>query len=201
MRRSRRTTVAAGLAGLLAAPVAAAHDTPGGRAGYVSSVTEIRPNVLGLQASVLGSADRLFVRNWSGKTVVILGADGTPLLRFDRSGVSRSRGAGTWSRVSAGTGYAWHDHRIGWYDARPPAAVEREPAASHLVRRWRIAGTVAGRPFVIRGLLGYSPPTGAGAGRSTLGRAGRGAAIALVVAVAGGLLALGARRASRSRAA
>lgn len=53
--------------------------------GYVSTVSALVPNVLGVNALVLGGDDR--ISNYSGKTVVILGYEGEPYLRFDKSGV------------------------------------------------------------------------------------------------------------------
>jgi len=41
--------------------------------GYVSTVSAVVPNVLGVNALVLGGDDRLRVSNYSGKTIVILG--------------------------------------------------------------------------------------------------------------------------------
>ena len=140
---------------LAAAPAAFAHGPFGPAKGYVSSVTSIEPNVLGLQASVAG--DRLVVRNWSTKTVTILGPDGRPYLRFGRRGVFASSGFG-WKRISAGTSYSWHDPRVRWTGRQAPEAVRRHPEQAHLLRAWRVQGSAGGKPFVIRGLLGYAPP-------------------------------------------
>src|SRR5207247_6388317 len=119
------------------------------------SVTSIEPNVLGLQASVVG--DRLVVRNWSTKTVTILGPDGRPSLRFGRRGIFADAGFG-WKRVSRGTSFGWHDPRVRWTARQPPEAVRRHPDRAHFLRSWSVRGSADGRPFVIRGLLGYSPP-------------------------------------------
>src|SRR5919199_3937741 len=83
MRRPVRLGLALpGLAvGALALAAAAYGHGPFGPVhGYVSTVSSIEPNVLGLEARVVG--DQLLLRNWSGKTVTILGPDGTPYLRF-----------------------------------------------------------------------------------------------------------------------
>jgi len=137
------------------APAAFAHGPFGPAKGYVSSVTSIEPNVLGLQASVVG--DRLVVRNWSTKTVTILGPDGRPYLRFGRRGVFASSEFG-WKRISGGTAYSWHDPRVRWTGRQAPEAVRSHPDRAHLLRAWRVRGSAAGEPFVIRGLLGYAPP-------------------------------------------
>jgi hypothetical protein len=146
------------LVAVATAAAAFAHGPFGQAKGYVSSVTSIEPNVLGLQATVVG--DRLVVRNWSTKTVTILGPDGRPYLRFGRRGVFASSGFG-WKRISGGTSYSWHDPRVRWSGRQPPAAVRRDPDRAHYLRAWSVPGTAAGKPFVIRGLLGYVPPPGA----------------------------------------
>jgi hypothetical protein len=159
MRRLRawRFPVAA-LVAIATAPAAFGHGPFGPAKGYVSSVTSIEPNVLGLQASVLG--DRLVVRNWSTRTVTILAPDGRPYLRFGRRGVFASSGF-RWKRVSGGTSYAWHDPRVRWTERQAPEAVRRHPEQAHLLRSWRVRGSAGGKAFVIRGLLGYAPPAAA----------------------------------------
>jgi hypothetical protein len=137
------------------APAALGHGPFGPATGYVSSVTSIEPNVLGLQASVVG--DQLLVRSWSTKTVTILGPDGRPYLRFGRRGIFASSGFG-WKRISGGTSYGWHDPRVRWTGRQAPEAVRRHPEQAHLLRAWRVRGSADGKPFVIRGLLGYAPP-------------------------------------------
>jgi hypothetical protein len=140
------------------APAAFGHGPFGPARGYVSSVTSIEPNVLGLQASVVG--DHLLVRNWSTRTVTILAPDGRPYLRFGRRGVFASSGFG-WKHVSGGTSYGWHDPRVRWTGRQAPEAVRRHPEQAHLLRAWRVRGSAGGKAFVIRGLLGYAPPPAA----------------------------------------
>jgi hypothetical protein len=137
------------------APAAFGHGPFGPVKGYVSSVTSIEPNVLGLQASVVG--DRLVVRNWSTRTVTILAPDGRPYLRFGRRGVFGTSGSG-WKRISGGTSYRWHDPRVRWTGRQAPEAVRRHPEQAHLLRAWGVRGSADGKLFVIRGLLGYAPP-------------------------------------------
>jgi hypothetical protein len=156
MTRVRAWPIPAVAVGVLAAaPATFAHGPFGPARGYVSSVTSIEPNVLGLQASVVG--DRLVVRNWSTRTVTILGPDGRPYLRFGRRGIFASSGFG-WKRISGGTSYAWHDPRVRWTGRQAPEAVRRRPEQAHLLRAWGVRGSADGKPFLIRGLLGYAPP-------------------------------------------
>jgi hypothetical protein len=144
--------VAGALAFALTAP---AHGPFGPAKGYVSSVSSIKPNVLGLEARVVG--DRLIVRNWSTKRVIIFASDGSPYLRLDRRGVFANNGFG-WKRVSSGTSFGWHDPRVRWVGRKPPEVVSRDPDQAHFLRSWRVPGTADGKRFVIRGLLGYAPP-------------------------------------------
>jgi hypothetical protein len=158
MRRRVRLALALSTLGIGAVALAAAaqgHGPFGPARGYVSSVSSIEPNVLGLQASVVG--DRLVIKNWSTKAVTILGPDGHPYLRFDRRGIFANQGFG-WKRVSSGTSFSWHDPRVRWTGRQPPAAVRRQPDKAHYLRAWSVRGSAAGKPFVIRGLLGYAPP-------------------------------------------
>ena len=149
--------------------------------GYVSNVSAVLPNVLGLTANVLGGDARLRVSNYSGKTVVVLGYQGEPYLRFTKAGVfvndrspaaflNRTRRPGglrpgladprarpSWRRVAVGASYAWFDHRIHWTESTEPPGVQRHPALIQRVFSWRVPGRADGRPFVISGILGYSP--------------------------------------------
>ena len=152
--RARGISIVAACA-LAAAPAAFGHGRFGPAKRYVSSVTSIEPNVLGLQASVVG--DQLVVRNWSTKTVTVLGPDGRAYLRFGRHGVFANQGFG-WKRISRGTSYGWHDPRVRWVGRQPPEVVRRQPERAHFLRAWSVRGLAGGKPFVIRGLLGYAPP-------------------------------------------
>jgi hypothetical protein len=204
----------------LAYPAATtAHRGTGGR-GYVSTFSGIQPNVLGVSVNVLGGDDRLRVSNYSGKTLVIVGYEGEPYLRFGDGGVFvNTRSPATylnrfryppalatgradasakpsWRRVARGVTFEWHDHRIHWAARQPPKAVAVDPDHMHLLRNWRVPGRADGKPVAITGFLGYVPPPGV--------RGGDGARSWLVpVGVAvGGIAAavsvgVGARRARR----
>src|SRR5215218_8525987 len=114
-------TVLTALAGV---SMAGAHGDAPHRPGYVSTVSELRPNIVGVLVQVLDGDQRLLLRNWSGRRILILGASWEPYLRFDARGVwenvasptsalnrpeggplPATRGAGPrWRRVSTGTG-------------------------------------------------------------------------------------------------
>ena len=63
-----------------------------------------------------------------------------------------------WQKVSDGNGFAWHDHRIVWTGAAEPPIVEQAPDVSHLIFRWSLPATAGGKPFRIKGFLGWAPP-------------------------------------------
>jgi hypothetical protein len=164
------TAVVAAFAALAVAGGAGAHGDPS-RTGFVSTVSSIEPAVPGLLAQIL-PGNLLSVRNWSGKTVVLDGPDGEPLVRFAGAEVHERDRAG-WRLVRRGTSHAWHDPRIHWTG---PA-----PERSGLVTRWRITGTADGRPFAVAGFIGYTATAADAEGLSKLAVAGlaAGAAVAL----------------------
>jgi hypothetical protein len=190
--------------------------------GYVSNISAVVPNVLGMSVNVLGGDERLRLSNYSGKSVVILGYQGEPYLRFAGSGVfvnelspasylNRTRKPGglkpgvadptaapRWHRVGVGASYEWYDHRIHWMKNRPPEGVRLHPERIQRIFTWRVPGQVAGKPFAITGLLGYSPPPESESRSSDwLEAAGLGTAGAL----AAGLLAVGVGARRRKRRA
>lgn len=195
------------------APAAEAHPKSSQQHGFVSTVSAIDPNVLGVRASVLGGDDRLLLQNLSGKTVVIFGYEGEPFLRFARAGVfrnvyspttylSRDRSNDTstpaiadasspplWKRVAESSSFAWHDRRIRWTKDALPASVRDEPDRPHHVRDWRVSGTAGGDRFAIVGFLGYAPRSDAATDDAQPGWAVR-VALALGVAALGAVGAL-----------
>ena len=164
-------------AALTAAPDARAH---GGTrsSGYVSTFSNLDPNVLGVLVNVFGPQEFLRVSNYSGKTLVVLGYHGEPYLRFTRSAVYENSASPTaylnasqtvpqsaaanaeprWNKVSRSSSYTWHDHRIVWTGAQPPPPVQESPDETHLIFNWRIPARADDRPFRITGFLGWSPP-------------------------------------------
>jgi hypothetical protein len=189
--------------------------------GYVSTVSVVVPNVLGVNALVLGGDDRLRVSNYSGKTIVILGYQGEPYLRFDKTGVyansfspaahlNRFRlprpvkpgvadpsAPPRWRRVARGVTYEWHDHRIHWTGREPPPGVREHPERIQRIFTWRVPARADGVRFAITGFLGYAPdPAKAKEDAGTSGWLLPSAIAAGVLAV-GALGGMGARRARR----
>src|SRR3954467_8983848 len=69
-----------------AVPAASAHRGTGGK-GYLSTVSGLEPNVVGIFVSVLSGDDRLRLSNYTHRPVTVLGYSGEPYLRFLRAGV------------------------------------------------------------------------------------------------------------------
>jgi hypothetical protein len=149
--------------------------------GYVSTVSALSPAVLGVDVAVLGGDDRLRISNYSGKTIVVLGYEHEPYLRFDgrgvwanvrspaahlnrfrrprplEPGVADSSAPPRWRLVGRGVTYEWHDHRIHWVASQPPEGVREHPDQIQRIFRWRVPGLANGKPFAITGFLGYAP--------------------------------------------
>jgi len=213
---ARLIVVAFALAALTAAPEAARAHGGTRSTGYVSTFANLDPNVLGVLVNVIGSRELLRVSNYSGETLVVLGYQREPYLRFTRSGVYENSASPTaylnasrtvpqsvagnaeprWKQVARSPSYTWHDHRIVWTGSQPPPAVQESPDETHLIFNWRIPARADGRPFRIKGFLGYSPlpATRDGGGASTwlIVTAAVGCALLLAAAVGAGV-----RRAKR----
>lgn len=162
---------------LTAAPAAA---DAAGPSDFRSEVTELAPDVDGVEAEVRGGDSFLELRVEEGHEVAVEGYSGEPYLRFRGDGtVERNlrspatyvnddrRGGGDvpakadpaaepqWERVGDGGTYAWHDHRIHWMqDTSPP--VERGQQVGGEYDPWRVDLTVDGEAVQVRGTLTYA---------------------------------------------
>jgi hypothetical protein len=176
-----RQLVVVAVAALVACPAALAHGDGAAR-GFRSAVESIRPAPSGLTVRVLDSDDELQLRNETGRTIVILGYDGEPYLRFSASGVFRNarspasylnldryakvdvpaeadpKAAPRWERVATGSIWSWHDHRIHWMSPIDPPRVRANPDRPQHVFDWKVPGRIEGRRLAISGRLDYSPP-------------------------------------------
>jgi hypothetical protein len=153
----RRAAVALVIA-LAVAPGALAHDIGRPHGGYQATFSNVSPPILGLQVAVLGGDQQLRMVNLSDKTIVILGPDGKPFLRFESTAVYRYEPvAGRWYQVASGNAYAWAEPRIAWSEPSPPEVVSAASNDAHFIRDWSIPGRADGKPFEIRGFLGWAP--------------------------------------------
>jgi hypothetical protein len=101
--------------------------------GYVSVVERIVPMHPGLLVDVVGRNERIAVRNLTRSNVVFFDANGERI-----------------ETIAAGDAGTWHEPRI--HEPGPP------PKQSGLIRRWQLRGEADGRPFIVKGFLGYAVP-------------------------------------------
>jgi hypothetical protein len=159
------------VAALALAPAAAAHgpiDPPA--SSYLARLSQLP---LGLNAKVIDGDQRLWLRVDPRRTVIVLDYQGAPYLRFSARGVQVNRAsamyylnqvpaeappphtgpgvAPSWSQVSTGHVYSWHDGRL-----HALATTALAPGATYL-GRWQIPVRVDGAPVAIAGGLYYRP--------------------------------------------
>ncbi len=223
---SRRPIVAALGALLLGLPAAAqaqsSTQTPAKESGspindqgsnynYRSNITSIAPNVPGLSLEVLEFADRLVLRNHTGKTVTVYGYQGEPYAQVLADGTvqlntrspayylnqnfyanvnvpSSASPSATpqWTVVDRTGQLEWHDHRIHWMSpALPPQVKDRGKRTK--IFDWQVPIQVGASKGAVNGELFWTPESGT--------KAPAAAIVALaVIALLGLLLVLFVRR-------
>jgi hypothetical protein len=175
------------LASLVFVPAAAAHPRAKGYArGFQSKILSVRPEVVGLDIRVVDADDRLRVSNKSGAELVVFGYDNEPYLRIGPNGVYRNERSPAaylnrdrfarvsvplkadpgaepeWRHMSPRPAWQWHDHRIQWMGAGPPAQVRNAPKQTHAIFSWNVPGRLGVEPFSVTGRLDYVPPSKGG---------------------------------------
>jgi LPXTG-motif cell wall-anchored protein len=204
-----RLATAAALLSLLAPAFAQGAAAPESK-HYKSALRTIQPSAPGLQARTEGGDRYLFVKNGTGKVVLVPGYDGEPYLRFlptgevdananspakylngirfgtpDRVTIPRSALVSTrpkWEKVSGNGAYRWFDHRTHWMDKKPPPIV-KDLSKRTKVFDWKVPATVAGTPVTMLGTLTWIPSESSSTGLS-------GSAIAAIAVGVVALLAL-----------
>jgi hypothetical protein len=182
---------------------------------YRTYVTSITPSVPGLSVEVLEFADRLLLRNHTGKTVTIYGYSGEPYVRVlpDGAAEQNSRSPAVylntnfyanvtvpssasataspaWGVVDRTAQFEWHDHRIHWMSPVTPPQVKNTGKRTKIFD-WSVPIEVGSQLGAIRGELFWVPESS---------KASTGAIVALIViVVAGALLVLFVRRRRRLR--
>lgn len=108
----------------------------------------------GVRASVLDGDRSLRLRVAPGRTLVVLGDLGEPMLRFangvwvnERSPTAQANrlignAASGWRKLASGSTFAWHEHRL----APPPYGNELGPVA-----RWTVPVVLDGQPGAVGG--------------------------------------------------
>lgn len=162
---------------LVVVPAIPAAADPARPTNYRSTVVTIDPPTRGVRVDVVGGDSFLRLRTEPGRTVVVLGYDNEPYLRFNtdasveenlrspavllntaRYGTLAPQPAEVdpkaeprWRRVGGGAEYAWHDHRVHWMGkAKPP---QLGTAATGKVDDWTVPLLVDGTPVTVQGTL------------------------------------------------
>lgn len=182
---------------------------------YRTYIRSITPKVQGLSVEVLEFADRLLLRNHTGKTVTIYGYSGEPYVRIKPDGsaeqnvrspavylntnfyanvtVPASASASDppkWESVEQTGEYEWHDHRIHWMSPVTPPEV-KDTGKRTKIFNWTIPIAVGDQRGSITGELFWVPENS---------KAPTGAIIALVAIVLAGVIAVVVVRRRRRRA-
>jgi len=148
---------------------------------YRSNITGVIPKVPGLSVEVLEFADRLLLRNRTGKTVTIYGYEGEPYARVLANGTAEqnvrapatylntnfyaqvtvppsasSSAPPKWEVVDRTGQFEWHDHRIHWMSPVPPAKVKHKSTRT-LIFSWSVPIEVGSTKGAIEGQLFWTP--------------------------------------------
>jgi hypothetical protein len=148
---------------------------------FRSYITAIVPNVPGLEIEVLEFADRLVLRNHTGKTVTVYGYSGEPYARVRPDGATEqnerspavylntnfyadvvvppSASASAppkWVLVDRTGEFEWHDHRIHWMSPVTPPQV-RDTSKRTKIFDWSVPIEVGTRRAVVEGELLWVP--------------------------------------------
>lgn len=148
---------------------------------YRTYITSITPRTPGLSVEVLEFADRLLLRNQTGKTVMIYGYSGEPYARVQPDGTTEQNvrspavylntsfyanvtvppsasasATPRWTVLDRTGELEWHDHRIHWMSPVKPPQVTDEGRRTKIFD-WSVPIKVGTRPGVIRGELFWVP--------------------------------------------
>jgi len=156
---------------------------------YRTYITSITPHVPGLSVEVLEFADRLLLRNHTGRTVTVYGYSGEPYARVLANGATEQNRRSpavylntnfyaqvtvppsasatarpTWESVDRTGQFEWHDHRIHWMSPATPPQV-KDTSKRTKIFDWSVPIKVGNQPGAIRGELFWVPesssaPTG-----------------------------------------
>ena len=142
---------------------------------FDAEISGVEPPSSAVEAKVVDGDRALWLRVRANATVLIPGAEGEPLLRFDRAGVfvnlrsltaqsdridrfelrpdPNPHAAPLWHRLNSGHSYLWHEHRL---HALEPLA--RRHGTTTVVGRWSVPLLIDGKRHALAGVLVYHPP-------------------------------------------
>jgi hypothetical protein len=148
---------------------------------YRTYITSVTPKVKGLSLEVLEFADRLLLRNNTGKTVTIYGYAGEPYARVQPSGAAEenmrspavylntnfyadvtvpasagAHDAPKWVVVDRAGQFEWHDHRIHYMSPIAPPEV-KDKSKRTFIFDWSVPIMVGTRRGSIDGELYWVP--------------------------------------------
>jgi hypothetical protein len=148
---------------------------------YRTYITSVSPKVPGLSLEVLEFADRLLLRNNTGKTVTVYGYSGEPYVRVQPGGtaeqnvrspavylntsfyanvtVPSSANASDppkWAVVDRTGQFEWHDHRIHWMSPVTPPQVKDKGKRTKIFD-WSVPISVGAQKGAIGGELFWVP--------------------------------------------
>lgn len=148
---------------------------------YRTYITTITPHAPGLNVEVLEFADRLLLRNHTGKTVTIYGYSGEPYARIQADGTTEqnahspavylntnfyaqvtvppSAHAGAppkWEVIDRTGQLEWHDHRIHWMSPVKPPQVKDEGRRTKIFD-WSVPIAIGSSRGAIAGELFWVP--------------------------------------------
>ena len=142
---------------------------------FEARISGVKPATDAVRAKVVDGDRQLWLRVNAHTTVLIPGAVGEPLLRFDHGGVYVNRHSLTaqsdridrfdlrpgpnprmrplWHRLTTGHSYRWHEHRLHAFE---PLA--RGHQATTVIGHWSVPLLIDGRRHALEGVLVYRPP-------------------------------------------
>lgn len=148
---------------------------------YRTYITSVTPKVKGLSLEVLEFADRLLLRNNTGKTVTIYGYAGEPYARVRPDGAAEenmrspavylntnfyadvsvpasanAHDPPKWVVVDRTGQFEWHDHRIHWMSPVTPPEV-KDKSKRTFIFDWSVPIAVGTRKGAIDGELYWVP--------------------------------------------
>ena len=155
----------------------------GANFNFRSYITGVSPNPPGLSIEVLEFADRLLLRNHTGRTVTVYGYSGEPYARVLANGTTEqnvrspavylntnfyanvtvppSANASAppkWVVVDRTGSFEWHDHRIHWMSLVTPPQVKDKGRRTKIFN-WSVPIAVASKTGAVSGQLFWVPRT------------------------------------------
>jgi hypothetical protein len=154
---------------------------------YRTYITSITPRTPGLSVEVLEFADRLLLRNNTGKTVTVYGYSGEPYARVQPDGSSEQNvrspavylntnfyadvtvppsasatATPKWEVIDRTGQFEWHDHRIHWMSPVTPPEVKNTGRRTKIFN-WTVPIRIGTQPGAIHGELFWVPESDTGA--------------------------------------